>query len=72
MIKSSNVQLKAREKDQHRLKSKLVQLEGKSLAAMTREGASMASLQSFSNKQLFPSKSNDRFTGVQSVGGKFK
>ena len=32
MIKSSNVQLKAREKDSIRLKSKLVHLEGKNLA----------------------------------------
>lgn len=33
MIKSANMQLKAREKDQVRLKSKLVHMEGKSLAA---------------------------------------
>lgn len=36
MIKSSNMQLKAREKDQVRLQSKLVHLEGKSLAARQR------------------------------------
>ena len=59
MIKSSNVQLKAREKDQVRLKSKLVHLEGRSLAAMQREGQSIASMQSLSNKKLFPSASND-------------
>ena len=67
MIKSSNVQLKAREKDQHRLKSKLVHLEGKSLAAMQREGQSAVSMQSLSNKKLFPSASNDRFNHVGSV-----
>jgi len=38
MIKSSNVTLKAREKDGLRLKSKLVHLEGKSLAARQRLG----------------------------------
>ena len=68
MIKSSNVQLKAREKDQHRLKSKLVHLEGKSLAAMQRgEGTSVVSMQSLSNKKLFPSASNDRFTNAGSL-----
>lgn len=36
MIKSSNLQLKAREKDQIRLQSKLVQMEGRSLAARQR------------------------------------
>lgn len=38
MIKSAQMQLKAREKDQVRLKSKLVHLEGKSLAARQRDG----------------------------------
>ena len=36
MIKSANMQLKAREKDQVRLKSKLVHLEGKNLAVRQR------------------------------------
>ena len=67
MIKSSNVQLKAREKDQHRLKSKLVHLEGKSLAAMQREGQSAVSIQSLSNKKLFPSASNEKFNNIGSV-----
>ena len=67
MIKSSNVQLKAREKDQHRLKSKLVHLEGKSLAAMQREGQSVVSMQSLSNKKLFPSASNEKFNNIGSV-----
>ena len=70
MIKSSNVQLKAREKDSHRLKSKLVHLEGKSLAAMQRgEGTSVVSMQSLSNKKLFPSASNDRVTYGAAIGG---
>lgn len=67
MIKSSNVQLKAREKDQHRLKSKLVHLEGKSLAAMQREGQSVVSMQSLSNKKLFPSASNEKLNNIGSV-----
>ena len=60
------MQLKAREKDQHRLKNKLTHLEGKSLAAMQREGSSMVSMQSLSNKKLFPSASNDKFTVASS------
>ena len=72
MIKSSNVQLKAREKDQVRLKSKLVHLEGRSLAAMQREGQSIASMQSLSNKKLFPSASNDQFGKASVSSSKVK
>lgn len=37
-------------------------MEGKSLAAMQREVTSINSMVSLSNKKLFPSASNDRFT----------
>ena len=46
MIKSTNTQLKAREKDQIRLKSKVVHLEGKSLASRQRQNPLTGSLHS--------------------------
>ena len=46
MIKSTNTQLKAREKDQIRLKSKVVHLEGKSLAARQLQSPLTGSLHS--------------------------
>ena len=64
MIKSSNVQLKAREKDSIRLKSKLVHLEGKnlakrqlgSLAESSKQSTSLRSIAANTNstKQLYP------------------
>ena len=69
MIKSSNVQLKAREKDSIRLKSKLVHLEGKnlakrqlgSLAESSKQSTSLRSIAGNTNstKQLNPYQNNE-------------
>jgi len=51
MIKSANLQLKAREKEHVRLKSKLTYAEGKNLAARQRFGEHTGSMQSLQSSQ---------------------